>query len=172
MDLLYEYNAICTHSVKTLSLDVELLQRETCYVDKLEKVASFVEVYIWAYSTNTFPCGHIVSRFRTASKTDTLCGQIGESSLLCRGVYMDLFYKHNAMWTHSANTLCLDVELLQRHTHYVGKYTGESFLLCIGIYMDLFYKHNAMWTSFVEVCIWTYSTNTMQCGHILQTHFL
>ena len=76
MDLLYEHNAICTHSVNTLSLDVELLQRETCYVDKLEKVPSFVEVYIWAYSTNTFPCGHIVSRFRTASKTDTLCGQI------------------------------------------------------------------------------------------------
>ena len=92
-------------------------------------------------------CEHIVSRCRDASKEDTLCGQIGESSLLCRDVYMDLFYEQIAMWTHSAKTLSLDVELIQKQTHYV----------------DILEKVSSL----VEVYIQTYSTNTFQCSHIL-----
>ena len=53
MDLLYEHIVMWTHSVNTLSLDVELLQRQTCYVNKLKKVPSFVEVYIQTYCMNT-----------------------------------------------------------------------------------------------------------------------
>ena len=74
---------------------------------------------------NTLQHGHILQthclRCRASSKTEILCGQIGESPLLCRGVFMDLLYECNAMWMHSANTLFLDVGLLQRWTHYVDK---------------------------------------------------
>ena len=97
-------------------------------------------------------CKHIVSRCRAASKMDSLCGQIGESSLLCRGVYVDLLYEHNAVRIHSANTLSLDVGLLQKQTHYVDKLIKVP--------------------TFVEVYIWTYCTNTLQHRHILQTNIL
>ena len=151
MDLFYEYIVMCTHSANTQSLDVDLLQRQTHYVDKLEKVPSFEEVYIWTYSMSTVQCGHILQthslQMQSCFKTDTLCGQIGESSLLCRGVSMDLFYKHTPMWSHSVNTLSLDVELLQRQTCYVDKLEKVP--------------------SFAEVYIWTCCMNTMQYVHIL-----
>ena len=47
---------------------------------------------------------------------------------------------HEDMWTHSVNTLSLDVELLQRQTCYCGQ-IGESSLLCGGAYMEVLYKH-------------------------------
>ena len=48
-------------------------------------------------------CTHIVPRCRGAPSTDALYGQIGEHFLLCRGEYMDLFYKHIATQKHSAD---------------------------------------------------------------------
>ena len=96
-------------------------------------------------------CVHIVSRCRVASKVDTLCRQIEENSLLCRGVYTDLLYKHIATWTHSVYTLSLDVELLQRRTHCADKLDKVP--------------------SFVEVYVCTCCMNTLQHAHILQTHF-
>ena len=86
-------------------------------------------------------CVHIVSRCRVASKVDTLCRQIEENSLLCRGVYIDLLYEHITTWTHSVYTLSLDVELLQRQTYYADKLKKVP--------------------SFVEVYIKTYCTNAL-----------
>ena len=65
---------------------------------------------------------------------------------------MDLLYQHITTCTHSANTVSLNVELLQKHMHYADKLKKDS--------------------SFVEVYIWSYCMNTLQHGHILQTNSL
>ena len=44
-------------------------------------------------------CAHVVTSCIDAPKTDTLCRQIEESSLLCRGVYTDELYEHIATQT-------------------------------------------------------------------------
>ena len=59
MDLLYEHNATGPHAANKLSLDVELLQKHTCYADKLKKYPSIVEVYIWTFCMNTLEHAHI-----------------------------------------------------------------------------------------------------------------
>ena len=55
MDQLYKYIATWTHSPNTLSLDEELFQRQKYYVDKLEKVPSYVEVYILINTKQIYP---------------------------------------------------------------------------------------------------------------------